>query len=268
MVNEKVCFVICPIGKEGSEIRIRSDLTFKYIIKPIVQEFGYHPIRADHINESGMITNQIIDYIIDSALVIADLTDSNPNVFYELAIRHIVEKPYIQMMKSDQPIPFDISGMRTIRFDTDLEQADIAKKELSEQIKSIDNGNFKPINPVTLATNYSTVQKMIKQSGTIEPGDITTVVLESIIELKSMVDDLTREFHHSKSSMKHQNLEEKRNIYLEERREKIVGLEEKIYKLRNTYENGKDKLSPSQLKEIQSLKQNLERELKAIRNKE
>jgi hypothetical protein len=60
MVNDKVCFVICPIGKDGSEIRIRSNLTFKYIIKPIVEEFGYHPIRAYHINESGMITNRLL----------------------------------------------------------------------------------------------------------------------------------------------------------------------------------------------------------------
>lgn len=96
MVEDKVCFVICPIGKMDSDIRKRSDLTFNYIIKPVVENFGYRPIRADHINESGMITHQIIDYIIESPLVIADLTDSNPNVFYELAIRHIVEMPYIQ----------------------------------------------------------------------------------------------------------------------------------------------------------------------------
>ena len=50
MVNDKNCFVISPIGKEGSDIRKRSDLIFNYIIKPIVQEFGYEPIRADHIN--------------------------------------------------------------------------------------------------------------------------------------------------------------------------------------------------------------------------
>jgi hypothetical protein len=201
MVNNKVCFVICPIGKEGTDIRRRSDLTFNYIIKPIVQDFGYEPIRADHINESGMITNQIIDYIIDSSLVIADLTDSNPNVFYELAIRHIVEKPYIQLMKSDQQIPFDISGMRTIRFDIDLEQADNAKKELSKQIKSIENNNFKPINPVTLAVNYSKAQKMIKESGTLEPADITKVVLESVTELKSMIDNIGRDVRNLKKPL-------------------------------------------------------------------
>ena len=69
------------------------------------------------------------------------------------------------MIMFDQEIPFDISGMRTIRFDIDLEQADIDKTKFREQIKSIKNDNFKPINPVTLATNYSTAQKMLKESG-------------------------------------------------------------------------------------------------------
>ena len=142
-----------------------------------------------------MITNQIIDYIIDSSLVIADLTDSNPNVFYELAVRHIVEKPYIQMMKSNQQVPFDISGMRTIFFDIDLEQAEFAKKDLKEQIKSIENNNFKAINPVTLAINYSTSQKMIKESGIIEPGDITKVVLESVTELRSLIENMEIDIH-------------------------------------------------------------------------
>ncbi len=177
MVNDKICFVISPIGKEGSDIRKRSDLTFNYIIKPIVQEFGYKPLRADHINESGMITNQIISYIINSSLVIADLTDSNPNVFYELAVRHFAKKPCIQMMKSNQQIPFDIAGMRIIRFDIDLEHAESAKKVLSEQIKSIKNNNFKAINPVILATNDSTAQEMIR---TPEPGDIIKVVPERV----------------------------------------------------------------------------------------
>ncbi len=119
-----------------------------------------------------MITNQIIDYIINSSLVIADLTDSNPNVFYELAVRHFAKKPCIQMMKSNQQIPFDISGMRIIRFDIDLEHAESAKKVLSEQIKSIENNNFKAINPVIIAINDSTAQEMIR---TLEPGDITKV---------------------------------------------------------------------------------------------
>ena len=200
MVEDKVCFVICPIGKAGSETRRRSDLTLKYIINPIVEEFGYYPIRADKISESGMITHQIIDYIIKSPLVIADLTDVNPNVFYELAIRHIVEKPYIQMIKSDQEIPFDVSGMRTILFDTDVEQAEFAKKELKDQIQSIEKNEFKPHNPYTLSTNYATFQNILKNRENIEPNNITDIVLKSVNELRSMMDDMRLDIHNLKGS--------------------------------------------------------------------
>jgi hypothetical protein len=74
MDNDKTCFVICPIGNDGTEIRTWSDRTFKYIIKPIAEKYGYHVIRADHIKESGTITNQIIENLLNSQLVIADLT--------------------------------------------------------------------------------------------------------------------------------------------------------------------------------------------------
>ena len=198
MVDKEECFVICPIGETDSDTRKHSDLTFNYIIKPVVEEFGYSPNRADLVKESGMITTQIIDKIIKSPLVIADLTDSNPNVFYELAIRHVVKKPYIQMIKSNQDIPFDISGMRTILFDVDLEQAESAKKELREHIESIQNNNFKPVNPVTHARSYSVVQKMLDDNTNNESGDISKVVLKSVSEISSMMAEMRLDIHHLK----------------------------------------------------------------------
>jgi hypothetical protein len=102
MTNNKTCFVISPIGEEGSPTRLRSDLTYDYIIKPVVIKYGYELNRADRMGKTGMISNHIIKQILDSDLVIADLTDYNPNVFYELAIRHITQKACIQMIKRGQ----------------------------------------------------------------------------------------------------------------------------------------------------------------------
>ena len=198
MSTEKVCFVICPIGDEGTDIRERSNLTYEYIIKPVVKQFGYRPNRADYINESGMITSQIIDQIVESSLVIADLSDNNPNVFYELAIRHIVQTPYIQMIRTGQNIPFDITGMRTISFDVDLESAHRAKKELFDQIESIENNKFKPDNPITSAINQKNIHKMLTEKGNIEPDSISKIVLESVSELRSMIIDIKSELHHKK----------------------------------------------------------------------
>lgn len=89
---------------------------------------------------SGLITKAIIEQIITADLVIADLTGINPNVFYELAIRHSYRKPAIQIIKGKLDIPFDISNMRTILYETTLSGADAAKKELHSMIKILSKG--------------------------------------------------------------------------------------------------------------------------------
>ena len=58
--TKKKCFVISPIGEEGSEMRERSNKVLEHIIKPPVEECGYECMRADEIAEPGIITSQII----------------------------------------------------------------------------------------------------------------------------------------------------------------------------------------------------------------
>ena len=41
-----------------------------------------------------MITSQVLQHVTEDALVVADLTGRNPNVFYELALRHAIRKPF------------------------------------------------------------------------------------------------------------------------------------------------------------------------------
>lgn len=132
------CFVISPIGAEGSDIRRRADQILKHVIGPAADSCGFDPIRADQISEPGLITTQVIQRIIDDPLVIADLTGSNPNVFYELAIRHAIRKPLVQIIQKNEKIPFDVAGMRTIPVDhRDLDSVQEAKGEIEKQIKSI-----------------------------------------------------------------------------------------------------------------------------------
>jgi len=137
-MNEKSCFVIGPIGDLGSETRKRSDFLLNNLIHPAVRECGFgDPLRADHIPEPGMITHQIIKHLVESSLVVADLTELNANVFYELAVRHMTRKPCIQFMVKGTKIPFDISGVRTIQVDhMDDEGVGAARKEMVKQIKA------------------------------------------------------------------------------------------------------------------------------------
>jgi|GEM_PF-6746538 len=141
---KKNCFVICPIGEEGSEERKHANEVRDKIVKPIVEsEFGYNVVRADEFQVVGQITPQIVNLLVESDLVIADLSFHNPNVFYELALRHITRKPFIHLIREEDKIPFDIKDIRVIKFNLkNEERIEGAKSELREQIKSIEKGEF------------------------------------------------------------------------------------------------------------------------------
>lgn len=137
---ESICFYIAPIGDEGSEPRKHSDLFLGSIVEPALETFGLQVIRADSIDKPGIITRQIIDYIMRSRLVIADLSFHNPNVFYELALRHAIKLPIVQLIRSTDKLPFDVNQMRTISIDTTdiyslVPRIDSYRAEVANQVR-------------------------------------------------------------------------------------------------------------------------------------
>jgi hypothetical protein len=86
-------------------MRRRSDQLFLHSISPAAAECGYAPVhRADDLGRPGLIATQIMEHLLRSDLVIADLSDHNPNVLYELAVRHFVARPVVQLIVHDQGI--------------------------------------------------------------------------------------------------------------------------------------------------------------------
>jgi hypothetical protein len=185
MSTEKVCFVIAPIGTENSEARKRSDQVFKHIVAPVASQHGYKAMRADQMSKPGSITTQIVEQILNAELVVADLTGHNANVLYELAIRHVVRKPVVQMIHSGEGLPFDIAAQRTIQLDhKDLDSVEAAKIELSKQITSVEKDPTQVDSPVSVAVDLSVLKSSTK------PTDTTLVEIVSLLqEIKT---ELTR----------------------------------------------------------------------------
>lgn len=183
--QDKVCFLASPIGADGSETRERSDRVMTYVIEEALTPLGYKTVRADRINSAGRITTQIVTKIIEADLLVADLTDQNANVFYELAIRHAFDKPYVQLIEQGQDIPFDVRDMRTIHLDyRDLKSAAKAKTDLVDMVRDIESGN-KPESPVVTAVDL----RKLEESG--DPDKIEVAQLHSAVqtlnsELRSM----------------------------------------------------------------------------------
>jgi hypothetical protein len=115
---DKVCFYVTPIGEEASEQRKHSDLFLSHLIEPALEGFGLEVVRADRIGQAGMITSQVLEHLLRAKLVIADLSYHNPNVFYEMAIRHFTKLPIIQIGRKADRLPFDVNQVRTVIIDT------------------------------------------------------------------------------------------------------------------------------------------------------
>jgi len=133
--EKRTCFVIGPIGDPESETRKRSNKLLKHVIAKAVGACGFKVVRADQIADPGIITTQVIEHVIDDPLVVADLTEANANVFYELALRHAARKPLVQLIRRGDRVPFDVGHMRTISFD--LADPDSVEEAVGEIVKQI-----------------------------------------------------------------------------------------------------------------------------------
>jgi len=149
MSEEKTVFFITPIGDPDSDERARSDAIKESMIKPALDGLGYKCVRADEFAEPGRIDIQIIDKLLKAELVIADLSDQNANVFYELAVRHASQKPVILLCEEGQSLPFDIKTHRTIFYDINNGPKFVqAQTELRKQVEAVNADSFTPDSPI------------------------------------------------------------------------------------------------------------------------
>jgi hypothetical protein len=179
--SEKLCFVISPIGEQDSETRKRSDQVLRHVIRPAAVACGYKAVRADEIDKPGMITSQVIQHIVSDELVVADLTERNPNVFYELAIRHALRKPLVQLIRKGDAIPFDVAGTRTIYVDhKDLDSVEAAKNEIIEQIKALEKDSSDIETPISVSLDL----QLLRQSEKPEERSLADLVA-AVVDLRA-----------------------------------------------------------------------------------
>ncbi len=179
-MTQRTCFLVAPIGPQGSEVRRRSDRLYEHVVRPAVEAVGYTVFRADMISAPGAITTQIITHIVNDELVIADLSGLNPNVMYELGIRHAVGRPVIQLTSIGEPLPFDVSSVRTIIYDlSDLESVATARETLVRFVAALDTGEFQYDSPVSIAATLTELARSDRRPVSDDDA-IMTQLLRSI----------------------------------------------------------------------------------------
>jgi len=184
------CFVIAPIGEIDSDTRRRSDQVLKHVIRPSVESRGYRAIRADEIDKPGIITSQVIQHIVSDELVVADLTERNPNVFYELAVRHAIKKALIQIIRKGDAIPFDVAQTRTISVDhKDLDSVETARNEICQQIDAMKEDGFQIETPISVSLDLQN----LRASGNPEERSLADII-SAIGDVRSSLTNLETQF--------------------------------------------------------------------------
>lgn len=146
----KLCYVIMPFSK--TKICTEEEWTeiFDKIFKPAVEGAGrgYQCLRSEAT--TGNMISKIVNSLYHANVVIADLTDRNPNVFYELGVRHTLQNRTIMIAQRRKDIPSDLHGYAShvYKWKTTAQKGELTKK-LRRLLEHIEQDTDRSDNPVS-----------------------------------------------------------------------------------------------------------------------
>lgn len=148
MNNDKICFIIMPISDSQNYPEGHFTRVYEHLILPAVTLAGFVPLRADDVVKTNYIALDILKQIIESDMVLCDLSSQNPNVLYELGIRQAFNRPVSLIKDKKTKRIFDIQGFRDFEYDENLRVDNVQQsiEKLSETIKSTYSSNSDSIN--------------------------------------------------------------------------------------------------------------------------
>ena len=121
MAERPLCFIIMPFGLKkdpGGGPDIDFDHIYTQAIQPGIEAAGIEPVRADEERIGGIIHKPMFERLLLCDYAIVDLTTGNPNVFYELGVRHAVRPATtLTLFARQQQIPFDVAYTRALPYD-------------------------------------------------------------------------------------------------------------------------------------------------------
>jgi hypothetical protein len=128
-VDKNLCFVLMPFSE------VWSNRVFK-LIRPIVESLNLQCLRADNLS-GPIIIEDIWVKINQCGLIIADVTNKNPNVMYELGIVHTIGKPAVLITQDIDQIPFDFTHLRHNEYADNADGFEKLAEELPKKIREI-----------------------------------------------------------------------------------------------------------------------------------
>ena len=207
-----LCFVDMPFGQKPdlkSGVVVDFDQIYNKAIKPAIEECGLEALRGDEERTGGIIHGAMFARLLLAEFVVADLTLANPNVFYELGIRH-ASKPFttVPIFANVSALPFDVALVRAVGYHLTKGKltkagAQKLKSQLSKRLSDAISGATTHDSPL--------FQLIPKFPGIDLPDEVTETFKDRIRQAE--------EFREMLSSARAQPLREEREALLKIRRD-------------------------------------------------
>lgn len=132
--DDRSLFVVMQFGEPYDSI-------YTDVVKPVSENSGFTAFRADDVFRPGVILQDIKRGIIESDVILAEITPVNPNVFYELGYAHALGKPTVLLAdRKVDKLPFDVSGYRVIFYDNTISGKLEIEATLKKHLDNIKSG--------------------------------------------------------------------------------------------------------------------------------
>lgn len=173
--KQDTCFIIMPFGDWF-------DNYYDSIYLPAIEATGLTPRRADNLYRPSAIINDIWALTNDAKLILADLSQKNANVFYELGMAHALAKPAILVTQSMEDVPFDLQSLRVIVYDKNRpDWGDALREKIQLAIQEVLASPLDAVLPTFIKVKESSTQPTASK------------VEKEMISLRQDMDRLTRE---------------------------------------------------------------------------
>ncbi|MCH8814434.1 MAG: hypothetical protein IH957_04950 [Chloroflexi bacterium] len=188
---DKLCYVIMPFSKTKACSEAEWTDIFDNLIKPAVEKagLGYQCTRSEAT--TGNLIKSIVNSLYDASVVIADLTDRNPNVFYELGVRHTLRNRTILLAQNRSHIPSDLTGYAShvYKWKTAADKTAF-RTQIKSLLSDIDVDVDRSDNPVadflrdrsSTILNFQRDQSVLMLGALIAELELRESILEGILE--------------------------------------------------------------------------------------
>lgn len=178
--GSKSAFVLMPFAPEFTRI-------YEELIKPVLEDEGFEVRRADDTFDQQNILRTIVYNISVADLIVADLTSSNPNVFYELGIAHALSKYVVMLSQELEQVPFDLRSYTIVTYSLRFDEVERLKDRLRNIARGLKEGSVRfgsPVSDFAPSSEEKHLSTDVKHTPQEEVEGEDSGVLDFIVEIE------------------------------------------------------------------------------------